>query len=520
MSQVQYWGMFVRKKKNNSGLVSIQIIDKSSGKYKVYKTIGSSKDKTTIEYLFVKAKEEIRNLKGQEQLNFEIRQERQLVETFFNSIENFNLLGPELLLGKIFDEIGFNAIRDDLFRHLVITRLVYPVSKLKTVDYLYKYKGIEINIDKVYRYLDKLQQEEMNLIEQISYRHAIREMKAEVSIVFYDVTTLYFEAEDEDDLRKSGFSKDGKHQNPQILLGLLVNAIGFPLGYEIFDGKKFEGHTMLPVIEAFKRKYKLKQLVIVADAGLMSKENITEIIEKKYKFVIGARIKNESEAMKKQILSLQLSDGQSVVLQKQEGQRIIVSYSVQRAKKDENNRRRGLQKLEKLVSTGKLTKKQITNRGYNKYLKLNGEATVTIDYDKYNDDSKWDGLKGYLTNTELSKEEVIEQYKQLWHIEKTFRISKTDLRIRPIFHYLRKRIEAHICISFAACVIYKELEQQLKKAKSQLSPEKVIDILKTIYAITIRTPFSKTKYTRLIIKNEEQIQLLNLFKIPLGCPSA
>ena len=191
----------------------------------------------------------------------------------------------------------------------------------------------------------------------------------------------------------------------------------------------------------------------------MSKENIKELMKKGYKFIIGARLKNESETMKKQILSLKLSDAQSVVLQRQEDQRMIVSYSMQSAKKDKYNRKRGLQKLEKSLSTGKLTKKQITNRGYNKYLKLDGETTVTIDYDKYNDDAKWDGLKGYLTNTELSKEEVIAQYKQLWQIEKTFRISKTDLRIRPIFRYLRKRIEDHICISFVACVIYKELER-------------------------------------------------------------
>jgi len=120
----------------------------------------------------------------------------------------------------------------------------------------------------------------------------------------------------------------------------------------------------------------------------------------------------------------------------------------------------------------------------------------------------------------LSKEEVIAQYKQLWHIEKTFRISKTDLRIRPIFHYLKRRIEAHICISFAACVVYKELERQLRNKKSELSPEKAIDILKTIYSLTITTPFSKTSYTRLLIKNEEQAQLMNLFEINFGCPSA
>ena len=511
--------MFVRKKKNKSGIISIQIIDKGSGKYNVYKTVGSSSDKKTIEELFTKAKQEIENQNIQEKFNFEIDKERQLVDVFYNSIEDFRLLGPELLLGKIFDEVGFNIIKEELFRYLVITRLVYPVSKLKTIDYLYKYKGISINIDKLYRYLDRLHKEQIGLVEQISYRHAIKEMQADVSIVFYDVTTLYFEAEDEDDLRKSGFSKDGKHQNPQIVIGLLVNASGFPLGYEIFDGKKFEGHTMLPVIESFKKRYKLSQLVIVADAGLMSKENIKQLVEKKYKFIIGARIKNESDAIKKKILSLKLSDGQSAAFNKQE-ERMIVSYSGQRAKKDEYNRKRGLQKLEKSVSTGSLTKKHITNRGYNKYLKLDGKATVAIDYDKYNDDAKWSGIKGYLTNTELSKEEVIAQYKQLWHIEKTFRISKTDLRIRPIFHYLRKRIESHICISFAACVIYKELDRQLKNKKSHLSPEKVIDILKTIYAITITTPYSKTRYTRLLIKNKEQAELLRLFNIPFGCPSA
>ena len=509
----------IRKKKNKSGIISIQIIDKGSDKYNVYKTVGSSSDKKTIEELFTKAKREIENQNIQEKFNFEIDKERQLVDVFYNSIEDFRLLGPELLLGKIFDEVGFNIIKEELFRYLVITRLVYPVSKLKTIDYLYKYKGISINIDKLYRYLDRLHKEQIGLVEQISYRHAIKEMQADVSIVFYDVTTLYFEAEDEDDLRKSGFSKDGKHQNPQIVLGLLVNASGFPLGYEIFDGKKFEGHTMLPVIESFKKRYKLSQLVIVADAGLMSKENIKQLVEKKYKFIIGARIKNESDAIKKKILSLKLSDGQSAAFNKQE-ERMIVSYSGQRAKKDEYNRKRGLQKLEKSVSTGSLTKKHITNRGYNKYLKLDGKATVAIDYDKYNDDAKWSGIKGYLTNTELSKEEVIAQYKQLWHIEKTFRISKTDLRIRPIFHYLRKRIESHICISFAACVIYKELDRQLKNKKSHLSPEKVIDILKTIYAITITTPYSKTRYTRLLIKNKEQAELLRLFNIPFGCPSA
>ncbi len=443
-----------------------------------------------------------------------------MVNTFFNSIEEFTLLGPELLLGKIFDQVGFNKIKDELFRHLVIARTIYPASKLKTVDYLYKYKAISIDVDKVYRYLDKLHKQEMMQIQKISYNYIKEISQGELSIVFYDVTTLYFETEEEDDLRKLGFSKDGKEQNPQIVLGLLVNHSGFPLAYEIFEGNKFEGHTMLGIVESFKKRYYLEEIIIVVDAAMMSNKNIKELKANNYKYIVGARIKNESDKLKSQILSLNLKDGQSTSLTKNNGERLIVSYSQQRAKKDQYNRKRGLNRLEKLLSGGKLTKKQINNKGYNKYLKLDGEINLSIDYDKYKEDEKWNGLKGYLTNTDLSKEEVIKQYKQLWHIEKTFRISKTDLRIRPIFHYLKRRIESHVCIAFAACVVYKELERQLKEKRPNINAGKAIDILKTIYALTIITPYSKSKYTRLLIKNKEQEMLLKLFNVSLGCPDA
>jgi len=123
-------------------------------------------------------------------------------------------VGPELLLGKLYDEIGFDKIPDELFRHLVITRLVYPVSKLKTVDYLFKYKGVITDVKKVYRYLDKLQTHQINQVQQISYEHTLQVLNQALSIVFYDVTTLYFEAAEEDDFRQAGFNKDGKHQQP------------------------------------------------------------------------------------------------------------------------------------------------------------------------------------------------------------------------------------------------------------------------------------------------------------------
>jgi len=200
-----------------------------------------------------------------------------------------------------------------------------------------------------------------------------------------------------------------------------------------------------------------------------------------------------------------------VVISKDAAQRIIISYSKNRAKNDSYNRQKGMERLKKLLAKGKLTKEHINNKGYNKYLKLEGEIKMTIDEDKYRDDVKWDGLKGYTTNTDLPKETILEYYKQLWQIEKTFRITKTDLKIRPIYHFKKRRIQAHICIAFAACKVYKELERQLKIKKSELSPEKAIDILKTIYGITIRLPQSKEKKLMLLDKTEEQKSLLKLF---------
>ena len=476
-------------------------------------TIGSSIDPTKIEVLYSKAEQFIRNVSGQRALNFEIQKEQELIDLFFGGLDEIKLVGPELLLGKLFDQIGFNEIRGQLFRSLVITRLVYPVSKLKTTDYLFKYNGTVLDVDKIYRYLDKLNSTQKETIQQISYRHTLKILGDQLGIVFYDVTTLYFEIDDEDDLRKTGFSKEGKHQHPQIILGLLVSVDGYPLAYEIFEGNKFEGHTMLPVIEAFKAKYKLDKLVVIADAGLLSSDNIFELHRQHYQYILGARIKNESEVVKKQILALKLANGQSAALSKDGHSTLIVSYSNARAKKDAANRKKGLAKLERSILTGKLTKGNINNRGYNKYLQLEGNVKITINYQKYKADSKWDGLKGYLTNTKLSKDEVIENYRQLWKIENAFRISKTDLRIRPIYHRLRNRIEAHICIAFCAYKVYKELQRQLKDKRLPISPEKAIDILKTIYRVSIVTPYSKDKESRLFLPNDEQRLLLKTFEI-------
>ena len=476
--------VFLRKKKNASGSISVQIILKAAGKYRVVKTIGSSNNEQELQKLWYLGKQELDRIGSQSQLF--VSQNDTLVEQAFESLQNASIrtVGPELIFGKIYDHIGFGAIKEDLFRHLVIARLAFPLSKLKTIEYLYRFEGIMLNIDTIYRFLDKLNGQLKEQVEQIAFTNTRKLLGGHISVVFYDMTTLYFEASDEDDLRKTGFSKDGKHQNPQIYLGLLVGLGGYAIGYDIFEGSIYEGHTLIPFLEKICVKFQLEKPIIVADAGLLSNDNIKALEQKNYEYIIGARLKNEPDKIKQQILQRQLGDGEIIKIKKADNTKLIVAYANNRASKDEHNRKRGLQRLEKQVKAGRLTKSNINNKGYNKYLKMQGDVSIEIDYDKFNGDKSWDGLKGYITNTQLTDKEVIENYKNLWHIEKAFRMSKTDLRIRPIYHRLKHRIEAHICISFTAYCIYKQLETVLHKEKSSLSIRKASELTHNMYQIT------------------------------------
>jgi transposase len=503
-------GMFVRQKRNKSGKISVQVIDKSTGGYRVLKTVGCSSDERVVFKLVQEAEHWIIQKRGIIELDFD--NDRQYVTALLDGIESLENVGIELLLGKIFDEIGFNQIKDELFRVLVLSRLSCPVSKLKTTDYLSKYHNINIDVQTVYRYMDKLHSEQKGKVQEISYRHTLSILDNKMNIVFYDVTTMYFEIESEDDIRKAGFSKEGKHQNPQIVLGLLVSKNGYPLSYEIFEGNKFEGHTMMPVIKAFKEQFKIEDFLVVADAGLLSNDNINALENEGYQYILGARLKNEAEDIKKAVLELKLDNGQSAVINAPKKKAsIVVSYSDSRAKKDAHNRERGIEKLKKQIKTGKLSKKNINNRGYNKFLKLNGEVAIEMDEEKIIQDGKWDGLKGYITNSKLSKEEVIENYNHLWQIEKAFRVSKTDLKVRPIFHRVQRRIEAHICITFAAYKVYKELERQLKDKNADMSPEKAIDIARTIMVIKIVHHRTREVFERTLMLRDEQKNLAKLF---------
>ncbi|BDD02212.1 IS1634 family transposase [Persicobacter psychrovividus] len=500
--------MFVREKLNKSGSISVQVIYKSSKKYKVVKTFGSSADPNEILALKNEANRWIHGQTGQVAINFD--NQRTKTQQVLDKIDQVKSVGIDLLLNSIYDEIGFNLVGDLLFRRLVFSRIEYPVSKLATTEHWSLNHGMNVSVNTVYRLMDKVHSEYKEILQHLSFEHSKQVLEGEVNIAFYDVTTLYFETDHQDDLRKTGFSKEGKHQNPQIVLGLLVSRGGYPLAYEIFEGNKFEGHTMLPIVDEFCNKYNITKLVVVADSGLMSNKNVKELLNKGYGFILGARIKNMNKEVKDQILNLTLGNGESAEIAQPDGLRLIITYSDKRAKKDGKNRQKGLDKLKKNIASGKLTKSNINNRGYNKYLKLDGEVKVQLDEEKFKEDGKWDGLKGYLTNVEGNSDEIIANYGELWKIEKAFRISKTDLKIRPIFHRIQKRIESHICISFVAYNLHKELERQLNIKEAGLSPEQTIKIARSIYEIQV--PLSDgSKINKVLLLQPEQVKLAELF---------
>ena len=475
-------------------------------------TIGVAHGEAEVDNLVLKAKEWISKEEARRQPRLDLfgeeweacEREREEVSRVLSQVENILLNGCDLILDRTFDRIGFNRIDDDVFRKLVKARLAYPASKAATVEYLKNHFDDDGDLSKIYRYLDRLSDHQHELVQDISVRHTAKLFGGNIGVLFYDVTTLYFEADYEDELRRTGFSKEGRHSNPQIILGLLVSLGGYPLAYCIHEGNKYEGHTMLPTINAFVSKYGIDDFVVVADSGLMNNSNIAELESQGYKYIIGAKIKNESAEIKRWILSQPKADRQMAEYDKGGGRRLLVGYTDDRARKDAYNREKGIRRLEKAYRRGTLTKDNINKRGYNKFLAMDGEVKVTIDYERIADDARWDGLKGYLTNTAIPMEQVYSAYHNLWHVERAFRIAKSKIEIRPMFHFTRKRIEAHVCICFVALKVYKELERMLRVSGIKMSVDKVLALAKTITTIQIKLPLNRDVYTKTMLMARHQ----------------
>ena len=264
------------------------------------------------------------------------------------------------------------------------------------------------------------------------------------------------------------------------------------------------------MIEGLAARHGFSHPVVVADAGLLSKKNIQALEEQNYQYILGARPKNESDSIKDRIIGLNLKNGDVKVLDKGGGRRLVVSKTERREHKDAANRKRGLERLRKRMGAGRLTKANINNRGYNKYLKMEGDVTISIDMEKYEADAVWDGIKAYVTNTDLTAEEVISSYGNLWYIERAFRMNKTDLQIRPIYHRLRNRIEGHICICFTAYTILLEMERILKEKGSKLTLDRVREAVKTMYRLNFTLPGSGQQSSVLLKMDDEQQEIYDL----------
>lgn len=340
--------MFIRKKKNRSGSTSVVVVDKSRKGFKELITIGVSSDNSEIELLCQEGQKWIETHCGYLDLFDQAekeQEEKQVIEYLLFNVDKILINGTQLILNQVFKVVGFDSVDDDILKHLVIARLSEPMSKSATVDYLKSYLDEDIQLHKIYRYLDKLHNTQQERIQQLSVEHTKRILGGKIGLMFYDVTTLYFESDHGDELRQARFSKDGKHSQPQVVLGLLVSKEGYPLSYSLFNGSQYEGRTMLPIVEDFVDRFKLDNFIVVADSGLMNKSNILLLESGGYKYIIGAKIKTETEKIKQWILSLEKNDeefNEEFNETLKGNNRLIIGYSTNRDKKDKYNREKGV----------------------------------------------------------------------------------------------------------------------------------------------------------------------------------
>ncbi|HNV50786.1 MAG TPA: IS1634 family transposase [Bacteroidales bacterium] len=441
----------IRVVKTASNAQAVQVISYYHNDRQVIKHFGSCHNKEELGKMLFLAIEWIKDYTGQTSLFPEDNPNMtlHLEESVFLGV-HYNFFYN--LIQTIQKEIGLETLTHSLLGDLVKIRIFEPASKLRSIDLLENYFGIKHNRKKFY----KIAPDWLNLkeeVENIVVNFAKKRYDFCFDIVFYDVTTLYFETFEEDELRKNGFSKDNKSQQPQILMGLIVSKEGFPVAYDIFAGNTFEGHTILPLITGFIQKHSVNSFTVVADAAMISQTNIEELKKSDLNYIVGARLGNLSDKMIDLIDNkLNREDG-AIIRIKSDHSYLICSYSSVRYRKDKYEMEKQIEKAKTALKTPAKIKKLKFIKSTDKKAQLN---ETLIEKTK-----KLLGIKGYYTNLEekeISNQAVIEHYHELYRIEQAFRISKNDLQTRPIFHYKEEPIKLHILICFMALVISKHIE--------------------------------------------------------------
>ena len=398
--------------------------------------------------------------------------------------------------GVVYRELGFDRLLGSRYRasapalfHTVMARIANPHSKRDTVRRLGRDFGVALSLEKVYRMMDRLDEKVVERLK-LKVATATQALLGEpLDVLFFDCTTLYFESAVEDmgkdALRAFGYSKDGRPERVQVVLALMVTRSGLAVGYEVFPGSAYEGHTFLPMMKAMQRRHEGVQAICVADAGMFSHENLSELQANGHRYIVGARLRNLPKALKGRILNVERyrragagEAGGKVGVFRHRGRRIVVSHSPKRARKDARDRQRAVRRLLKQLNKSGQPK-SLVRRGAARFVRMKGQGRWELDPDKIAEDARWDGLHGVVTNLrDVSIAELFERYRGLWRVEESFRITKHDLKVRPIYHWTPRRVRAHLAIAFMAfaCVRHLAYRVELQK-KRRLSPEAIRDAL-------------------------------------------
>lgn len=478
----------IRRIKYSSKSVSIQVYKIENRKRVIVKHIGTAGNEEEKLHLLSLADDFIE--KASKQLNLFNKQETNNI-FYINKTEFIGIHYTFLyeLILRVIKTIGFDKIKNKLLLDLVILRMMEPASKLRSIELLEEYFGIKHRRQSYYESVPQW----LNLkskAETIAINFASKHYAFNFDLLFYDVTTLYFESFEEDELRKNGFSKDNKFQQPQILVALMVTKEGMPIAYEVFPGNTFEGHTIIPVVKDFIKKNKVKEFTVVADAAMISAENIQALKENDINYIVGARLGNLSNEILDQMnKNISREDGESIRIKTDSGY-LICGYSSLRYKKDKYEMLKQIDKAQYLVDHPSKNKKL-------KFTKLT-EQNIELNQKLIDKTQKILGIKGYYTNLKediADNKTIIQRYSELYRIEHAFRISKSDLQTRPIFHYKDKPIKLHLVICFIALVISKHLE-----IKTSTSIKNIIHECKKITDARL-----KNKITGLEIKIRAEI---------------
>jgi transposase len=528
--------MFVRKKTSKSNPnIYFQLAESyregNSVKQRIIKHIGTAKDEHQAKQMQILG-EKLKNLYELNHTNMEIEQyyQKEISKIHQSSPSLFNCekirtkkLGLHDIYGKILDEIGISNILKTkkysvMLKDLIMAKIAKPSSKRKAVETLSEDFGIDHKLNDIYKMMDLINENIITQIQRKISEYSKCLLSGAIHILYYDVTTIYFESFTEDEIKKLGFSKDNKFNQPQLVLTMLVSEGGLPLGYQLLPGNTYEGNTLITAIKSWRDQYPDKRFTLVADSGLLNELNISILEQEKIDYIVAARIKNLPNVTKDEIFGIkELSNRNEdwfFDIKSNNNRRLVISYKVNRASKDKYDREKNINKLMSKLKVSKNPSSFINNYGYKKFIDIDGGSKITINESKISEQERWDGLHGIITNVnDLSAKEIYSQYRGLWQIEDAFRINKTDLKIRPVFHWTFKRILSHICLSYITYACYKSTEFILHNQGISLSHRAIKDKLDKVEATIYKDKTTQEVYFFPEQIEEETKEIYKIFNV-------